>query len=256
MLKLRRLLRDRVGRARKDPIIILGNQKSGTSAIAHLLADYGGLSKRVDVRPLWPPTGRDIMLGRTPFADVVARYPGAFSAAVIKEPMMTFFAPQVVDRFPAARFVFVIRDPRTNIRSLLNWYGMPGDLPEIPPELKPAAPAMFTDVEVWGEGANYIEMLANRWNRAANVWLTHRDHFVLVKYESFLADKVGCIARLATASGVTRARDISTRVNVPYQPPGDTSVTAADFFGPANLRRIETICGPTMRRLGYRPDVD
>ena len=40
----------------ENPIIVLGNQKSGTSAIAHLLADYGGLSRTIDIPPcgcLW-----------------------------------------------------------------------------------------------------------------------------------------------------------------------------------------------------------
>jgi len=34
-------------------VIVLGNQKSGTSAIAHLLADLTGLSKTIDLpRPI------------------------------------------------------------------------------------------------------------------------------------------------------------------------------------------------------------
>ena len=51
----------------KKQIIILGNPKSGTSVIAHLLADFGDLSKTIDIPPIWPPTAVDIMLGRLSF---------------------------------------------------------------------------------------------------------------------------------------------------------------------------------------------
>ena len=45
-------IHSRLTRVRQHPIIVLGNQTSGTSAIVHLLADYGGLSKTIDIPPL------------------------------------------------------------------------------------------------------------------------------------------------------------------------------------------------------------
>ena len=54
-------LKDRFATINETPIIVLGNQKSGTSAIAHLLADYGGLSRTIDIPPLWVPVVFKIM---------------------------------------------------------------------------------------------------------------------------------------------------------------------------------------------------
>ena len=55
------------------PVIVMGNAKSGTSAIAHLLADACCLSKTIDIPPLWSPNAQAIMRGELKFADVVKR---------------------------------------------------------------------------------------------------------------------------------------------------------------------------------------
>lgn len=41
--------------------------------------------------------------------------------------MMTFFSEQVVEHFPNTKYVFIARDPRNNIRSLLDSRDLPGD---------------------------------------------------------------------------------------------------------------------------------
>jgi len=252
---LKRRLRGLFARVEPQPILVLGNQKSGTSAVAHLLADLCGLSKTIDVEPLWDAKGHAVMQGRARFADVVRRHPRCFSTQLVKEPMMTFFADQVLERFPDAPVVFVVRDPRDNLRSLLNRRGLPGDLEELTPELRASLGGHVTvDPEVWGgAGENYVGVLAHRWNLATDAYLAHAERMELVRYEDFLSDKLGTLERLARCVGRAPLHDVSARLDLDFQPRGDRDARWPSFFGPRNLARIEGICGGRMERMGYAP---
>lgn len=254
MNRLRLALANRLATVCETPVIVLGNQKSGTSAIAHLLADAAGLSKTVDIPSLWPPTFIDIMQGRVSLADVVRKNKYYFSTQLIKEPNLTFMTDQVMACFPHARYVFIVRDPRDNIRSLLNSRQLPGDLENanadmIPP--LPGRPRVTIAAEVWGEkDDHYIVTSAKRWCRAVEGYFQFRDKMCLVRYEDFLQDKIGYISRLARELGFDPQQDISGRVDIQYQPAGNRGISHEAFFG-ENLRYIETICGDYMAELGY-----
>jgi hypothetical protein len=254
--RVRNFVRDRTGPISEAPILVFGNAKAGTSAIAHLLADYGSLSKQIDVPPLWAPRGQTIMRGDVAFAEVVKRNRRYFSAELIKEPFMTFFAAQVLDFFPRSKAVFVVRDPRQNIRSMLNRRKIPGQLEELDPALLPQEPKyqILVDANVWG-GAdeNHVGVLAYRWNLAVDNYLRCRDRMVVARYEDFLEDKAGFIERLAAGLAIVGKRDVSHEVDVQFQPAGDRRVTPREFFGPANLARIERICAERMPLFGYGP---
>ena len=243
-------------RVNPEPIIVLGNQKAGTSAIAHLLANCCDLSKTVDIPELWPPAIVRILKGQDSLAALAARHPRRFSRDLIKEPHLTFVAPQVTELWPRARCVFVVRDPRANIRSILNRLRIPGDLTDfdvddsgVPDAWKP-----IFDPEIWGsDQRHYIGVLADRWRLAALAYLRQRERMVLVRYEDFMAAKVQVIESLAREVGLAAVRDISGSVDVQYQPQGDHSVPLERFFGDAHLRMIDEICHEEMRFFGYHP---
>ncbi len=236
----------------ETPIIVLGNQKSGTSAIAHLLADATGLTKTVDIPPLWPPTLIDIMHGNLTFAETVRKNKYYFSTQLIKEPNLTFMADQVFAYFPKAKYIFIVRDPRDNIRSILNRRKLPGNLDAISDEIIPPKwRGVIFDTDVWGgAGENYIGVLAHRWNKAVAEYLKYEQQIVLVRYEDFMADKVGSITDLAQTLSLKPLHDISDKVDIQYQRKGDHSVKWQDFFGD-NLPVIERICHDYMIRMGY-----
>jgi hypothetical protein len=99
---------------------------------------------------------------------------------------------------------------------------------------------------------NYVEMLATRWQRAAQVYLGHEKDVELIRYEDFLDDKVGTISNLAGWLELSRKNDISNHVNTQFQPPGSNrNVSWTEFFGTDNLRRIEARCKNEMTALGY-----
>jgi hypothetical protein len=99
---------------------------------------------------------------------------------------------------------------------------------------------------------SYIELLAKRWNLAADVYLEHRDEMRLIKYEDFVADKAGSIAAAAEALGLPGRRDVSHMVDRQYQRRGMRGVKWQDFFGERNLRLIEDTCAELMSKLGYQ----
>jgi len=260
-IKVISFLRNQFATIHNSPIIVLGNQKSGTSAIAHLLADFGGLSKTIDIPPIWGSfgCGAEILHGQKDFASVVKSHKAYFSTKVIKEPMMTFFVDQVMGMFPACRYVYVVRDPRDNIRSVLNRRGIRGHLGELQeqdipgPDRNKIIVRFITDSTLWGgEEENYVGVLAHKWNKAADSYLAHQDRMVLAKYEDFLKNKCRFIAKLAEWLGISKRNNIEDRVDIQYQPRGkDRDVLWEEFFGQENLKRIERICGSRMRKFGY-----
>ena len=242
-----------------SPVIVLGNPKTGTTAIAALLAAYGDLSATLD---LWPRLRRPETLaavhdGAMPFEAFVDRFRAEFARDLIKDPHLTFLYPQLAARFPGARFVVVVRDPRDTIRSILNRLDLPGDLDELEPEhyqrMRPLWRAIIDGPWLDVGDGNYVERLARRWALAARVALDHGDAVERIRFEDFLRDKTGAIAELAGRLDIERRSEIAGQVDRPFQPAGDRSVAWLDFFGPANLTAIERACEAESRVLGYAP---
>ncbi len=97
----------------------------------------------------------------------------------------------------------VIRDPRDNIRSILNRLKISGSLADIPAgeraRLSRAWELIIDGRWLGLDGGNYIEMLAQRWNYIADLYLANPDGMILVKYEDFSMNKIGKLHELASA---------------------------------------------------------
>lgn len=249
-----RFVQNRTGKVNHAPIIVLGNQKSGTTAIAALLAHHAGLSVTLDIPALWRGVEVDIREGRRSLATIVKKRRVAFRRDVIKEPYLSFMYPSVRETFPAARYVTVVRDPRDNIRSVLNRLNLPGHLHDVDREpLSDRWQRWFDPRAVGLEHATYIEVAATRWNIAADTYLRNPQCVVLARYEDFIADKVTFIATLADRVGLRHAAGIDHLVDVQFQPRGQRALHWQKFFGNANLETIESLCGDRMKELGYGP---
>lgn len=247
-----------VAQVNPKPIIVLGNQKSGTSAIAALLGEMTGKSFHID---MMKANERNIYeyvkTGRISFDEFIKLNKLEFSKEIVKEPNLAVLYGQINQYFPQAKFIFVVRDPRDNIRSILDRFKIPGNLQQMRPEdqrsLVRSWPSVFDGRWLGLSGENYIEMLAARWNYMADIFWDNQSHILLLKYEDFLQDKMGELARLAETIGITPVNDISAKVNIQYQPAGgNRNVKWRDFFGEDNLSRIELICGERMRRFEYQ----
>lgn len=246
-----------IAQVNPNPIIILGNQKSGTSAIAALLGEMTGLSFHIDMMKANEKNiYESVKKGEYSFSQFIQLNKLEFSKQIVKEPNLTLFYDELKEYFPGATFVFTIRDPRDNIRSQLDFFQIPGNLEQMTREHKQRLvrswPSIFDGRWLGLKGENYIEMLAARWNYTADVFLLHPDEMRSFKYEDFVQDKIGTLKQLATDLGLSEAKDISAKLNRQYQPAGSNkNVKWRDFFGDENLARIERICGERMKKFGY-----
>lgn len=237
------------------PVLVFGNQKSGTTAIAALLAKMTGRSCTLDIPPVWQHE-RELHSGNLPIAQLVTNYPEYFEKEVIKEPCLTFLYERVIEYFPDAAQVFVVRHPADNIRSILDRLGTPGALAEdIDIE-------EYDDYGAWrdviGGGllsisdAHYVDRLAVRWVHAVEVYLKHSAKMSLVRYESFLVDKVDVLTRLAQDLGLHPSQEIGELKDLQFQKRGVNRGMSWDaFFGYTNLARIRNITSPYLHYFDY-----
>lgn len=242
----------------QEPLFVLGNQKTGSTAIAALLGMATGLTPSLDLtREIGQPTFRKLFENVLSFDDLIRRNRLSFSTPIIKDPNLTLFYEELANRFAAAKFAFIVRDPRDNIRSILNRVNLPGNLDQVQhSDLSHIDQGFMLVIDSrWcgiDSGPHYMDNLASRWNAMADVYLQNQEHMELIRYEDFKSDRVGEIERLAERIGFTIVRDISNYVNIQFQSKGDNTLAWADFFGPQNLSRIESICGNRLASFGYK----
>lgn len=232
------------------PIFVLGHPKSGTTVIAALLAKTSGEEFTDDLfhQLALPQREKEaIFLKKGAFAEFVARHPDYFATRINKSPKLTFLYGELRSLFPTARYVYVVRDPRSALRSFLGWRRIPGNLETI----DDAAQRQRLEVLPRQDEGHYVERLSHRWNQAADVYLQHRDQMTLVRYEDFIVEPENIVRRLALSVSLSPSIDISQETSVRYKSSGVADVAWRDFFGARNLSRIERICGERMGFFGY-----
>lgn len=259
--RLRESWRRRTARIHPNPVFVLGNQKSGTSAIAALLGEATGLSYTIDILCLYEGLEERLLQGAATFDEVIYRGRYYFSKDIVKDPGLTFFYNEIALRFPESKRVFVLRDPRQNIRSILNRLKLPGNLDDLSAEqwqaLKQEFPGWYPVLEgslAGHQGSTYIETLALRCQRVFQLYQIHQTNCIPVHYEAFNQDKVQTIHNLASQLGLTVTQSIDHVKDKQFQPKGNTDITLEAFFGADNLKCIEAICQREMIAMGYFPE--
>ncbi len=254
------LVRNRLSTVHEKPVVLLGNQKSGTTAVAALLAALTGETAALDLmREAYSPRLAAVKAGEISFSQLIQRNRFSFSRRIIKEPQLTPFYDELRASIPQARIGVIVRDPRDNLRSIFDFLGLSPDGEQVRPGKRPGSPSwrLVLDGRWLGIPAgDQLEQAAHRWNLCADVALEPRGEIVVVRYEDFVVDKYGVTAALARAVGLTVVRASLPRsvAERAYQPRGEhRGQSPIEFFGPENLRRIEAICGDRMKRLGYEP---
>ncbi len=245
-----------------DLIFVIGHQKTGTSVIAGLLGEATKKSSTIDFfhknDKRYPDFRRELFVGDLSLQDLININKEFFLRDIVKEPDLTFHYEKLVDIFPGSKFIFVTRDPRTTIRSILNRLQISGKIYDlskreieeldIPLGWKSILKGEFPNVN----GSTFIERLAHRWNLASDVYLKSPENMLLVKYEDFTSDKIGTISNLASRLNLIATEDISHKVDFQYQPMGNQTISLADFFAKEHLNAIENICKPRMDHFDYQ----
>lgn len=246
-------------RERQPHVVIFGHQKSGTSAIAGLLAEYGQLGLTQDIRVTWGPWLAGALSGdaREATRTLAQRYRWYFRSALLKEPNLTFVAKYVQELFPSALLIYVVRDPRQTVRSFLNRIGLSGDRVATPADARLSsarARHIFDPRLSFNAHNNYIGALALRWKAAAEAYHSLAKPVTLVRYEDFVRDKEQFISQLGVRLGVERKKDIRPLLSKQFQPAGDRRLHWRDFFG-ANYEHLYVGLGDVAGRFGYElPD--
>ncbi|OHB78457.1 MAG: hypothetical protein A2W31_00075 [Planctomycetes bacterium RBG_16_64_10] len=241
------------------PILVFGNQKSGTTAITALLGELTQRPVTLDLaKEVRRPTFHKVHSGAMTIEAFVRRNRRDFARDIVKEPNLVVLFDQLLGYFPQSRLVFLVRDPRDNVRSILNRLQLPGDIDQLQDSYR------GVNADVWNlyldgswlgiEAETVVDVIAARWNLAADVYLANASRMVLCSYELFLQDKVGAIERLADQLGLDKRRDIADKVDVQWQPRGDRDVSWTRFFSQQNLARVEQRCRSRMVEFGYRPN--
>ena len=255
--KVRRLGETLFANINQKPVFILGNQKTGTTAIALLLSDAIGQSVTIDlVKEMQHPEFQYLFDHFNKFDDFISKNRVDFSRQLIKEPNLTLFYAMLRKRFPSAQFIMVVRDPRDNIRSILDRLRLSGtanlSVESIKPTISEAWYYVIDNRWYLDCSEHYIDSLSSRWNFMADVYLNNKDDMTLVRYEDFLKNKTKAIQQLATALGTTIRRDIGHLVDRQFQGRGaHKHIDVRQFFSPANIRKINSACGERMAALGY-----
>ena len=243
----------------ETPIIVLGNQKSGTSAIAALLGEMTQKTYGIDMFYRFGNVESKVLAGALAWEDFVDLAREYFSRDIIKDPGFTFLLEPLSRTFPDARYVFVVRDPFANIRGILNRVDVPGNLKDMSdkhweklrresPGWEPVLSGQSGDCA----GATYIETLALRCSKALELCHKKPLPWVTVRYEDFLTDKVGTIADIARKLSLTPDNDISGIQDRAFQPPSRIRSSPIEFFGAKNAEIIESICKDAMGPFSYR----
>ncbi len=247
---IRTWLKNSIYRPNKDAVFIFGLQKSGTSAIAGLLAECTDKSVTIDTKYLWYPKNEEIISGKIRVEDYVRKFSHPFSKDIIKEPNSTFFIEQLQEYFYLHKYIFILRNPLDNIRSILNRLGLPGDKQDIDLNDVPVNwRSMFNKTK----GKDHITVLANRWveaNSQSNI--IKSDACILIKYEDFLLDKERCIESIAHKIGFKPKKSIKHIMDKQFQPKGNPDADLMAFFKERNYDKIINICGDIMEEYNYK----
>lgn len=240
-------------------LIILGNQKTGSTAIAALTSMRSGQSVMLDIQDAITDVSWQLVQKYkvAQFSDFVYRYKDDFSKKIIKEPSLTFYKDDLDKIFPNSNYIFISRNPIDNIRSILNRLKIPGHLPDIEYDdwdelnMYPIWRLALDSTWLGQPRGNYIEALAYRWCVAAESYLSSPNDVFLVRYEDFKVDKVGTIDLICDQFDLPKVQDIRESQNRQYQAKGMSEIDPVEFFGIDNLEKIKTICGDTAIKFGY-----
>jgi len=250
--------RERVARPNPAPVVVFGNQKSGTSAVAGLLARLTATSVTLDLEPEWrAPCYHQVRRGEVAFRRFVRRNGRGLSRDIVKEPNLLLLWEAYLAAFPGARKVLVVRDPRDNLRSVLDRLGLPGDRDDLPARDR-RRNGKGWELYLSGEwlglaGWSYVEVMAWRWDLGYRFWAANRADTVLIRYEDFVADKEGVLTDAANRLGLAPVAGLGGEGERAFQPAGRPGRSWRAVFGERNLARIEALCAEGMREFGYAP---
>lgn len=239
-----------VARVNEDGIWIIGHGRSGTTAIATLVARYGGLA--IAPEHGWATRHcRDIHAGRMSLDAFFRRYKLAFSLPIVQTPGLTPILPMLKERYPRVRMIYIVRDPRDVVCSVITQSNQ-GDSEEF----KITNPNFIVFDNRWLgiDESDPVRSVARCWCYLIDLAGRYPD-IRFYRYEDFTENKVAFIGALAADYGIAQRHDISDQLDVQFRDARKIRGTGRwrRMLTPEAVASIESICSAHMRRFGYDP---
>lgn len=218
---------------------------------------------------------RTLLYGRTVVKDYRLR-PDERLARLVRQPAMryldksianTFRVPLLAEMFPDATFVQLVRDPRTNIASMIEGWSWPHfQKRKLAPYLEEAGTSLpnwtYAAAPGWRDvlDRSLPEVCAWSWQQHAEAILRWRetadDPGPLVHYEDLVSDPVGVVRGLAERLDLTVTDEIvdylahppQSRTTLPRSSPERRAEVAQQ------VADVLPQVGATAARLGYRTE--
>lgn len=249
---LRRWAQNLPARVNRDLILVAAHPRSGSTAVATLLARHTGLRAFTETGPWTREFDAAVYTGQVHFSRVLHKYRYEFSHDLMSAADATCILPQMKAALPGMRTVYVVRDPRDTICSLverINNYDL-STFEVRDPRFR------WLDVD-WliHDESNPHRKLARRWCLFLDIATSIEDVFYF-RYEDFCSDKPRCISHIADRLGLRHAvstvegwdEQYSKHDRRPIHGPGRWRKMM-----PAPIARdVEAICRSYMERFGYR----
>ena len=237
-----------------EPVLVLGNQKSGTSAIAVSLAHGMGKSATIDVLRFRQAHLIGLRNRSIAIRELIENEGKIeFSRDVIKDPNLTFVYDEIRHHFIDSQKLFIVRNPFANIRSILNRHSIPGNLDTLNLDQYPMSlewkNIIYND---WLDinYTNYIDSLSKRWCRAVEIYLRNKSEFKLILYEDFLRGKEQTIFNAAEYLKTPIKHRLDEIVDVQQQSKGNSQICLKEFFGERNYNCILENCNCLSKLIG------
>ena len=261
LTKVINILRAYVYKNNNTKLVVLGHQKTGTTAIVSLLAHSANMSFSSDPIYEMAPSNSNFLCvffdNSNDFIHIAKKNPKLFFQQVVKDPDYVLSIDKVFKLYPSAKFVFIAREPHQIIRSIFNRLSIEGttELSKISCEnlTKPTAnwDYIINGSPTVSDDMSIVERLATRIEEATLSYLNHNSNIKLIRYEDFKVDKSQYIKKTLEDMGLPCLKDTSIIENKQFQPKGDHKILIEDFFGKKNYDLITHICARTINSFGY-----
>ncbi|MGB0371592.1 MAG: sulfotransferase family protein [Opitutales bacterium] len=235
-----------------EKVIVLGNQKSGTTALAKLVSLAAGESLTNDIEYFWEEYLVERTQSKRDLNWALRRQREEFQARIIKEPNLSFYFSELLELFPNAKFIWIFRGPVQNIRSICERLDVSAEELMAPiskfdyslHKRRPYWKWVFENPEFYPHTKTILESLVGRYKVLYEIWSKHSKHCMTVGYESFEANKIPLIKQVLEYCGLEYRYDIKDKIDVAYQPAGARAALPNEIVG-----YIEAQCAREMNKV-------
>jgi hypothetical protein len=241
-------------REKNTKVVVLGHQKSGTTAIANLIAKAAKLSYAND--PIYNTDKDSTRVLKYLYEDLSSFYlhveknKSKFFHNVVKDPDFSFSFEAVKELYPHSKYLFVYRSPVDTIRSIFNRLGIDGryDEKSINSNMLRGGTKQWEYIlnGVGNDDFTVVERLSHRIKRSTEIYRENRNELILLKYEDFIVNKRAFIEGCCEVLQLPVKKNISSDVDTQFQPKGNAKTDTETFFGLKNFELVQSICGDSI----------